>query len=193
MEWFYIVLIIILSLVLISLLPFKIGMRMYWNVGKNLGVLSFDIWGITVVCMQIEITQTAINIIRAKKKERQIQLQALSFGAIFMHHFLQAVFRYIVIREISMYVDASKKNDAFTTFLFNGAVLQLLQSIYAVLYGLKGNFISFCSVDNDIQENKCSLSNYMSIMLAPMILIVSAVWALFRTKKGIAKYGKFAR
>lgn len=192
MEWFYIVLIIVTILLLISFIPFKIGMRMYWNVGKNLGVLSFDVWGINILSMQIEITQKAINIIRTKKKERQIQIQALNFGAIFMHHFVQTVFRYLIICEISMYIDLSKKGDAFTTCIANGVAMQFLNAMYVVLYGLKGNFNSFCSVNTDIQENKCSLSNRISVMMAPLILLISAVRAFLRTKRGISKYGKFA-
>jgi len=192
MEWYYIVLIVLAGLLLLIFVPLKISMRMYWNIGKNLGVVAFSIWGVTVNCAQIEITDSAIKIIRAKRKERQIQFEALSFGAIFMHHFTQAVFRYLKIWEFSLYVDASKKNDAMSTALLNGAVLQFLYALYAVLYGLKGNFEAYCGVENNFQENKCSLSNYTSVILAPIVLIVSVVRALLRTKKGIAKYGKFA-
>lgn len=192
MEWYYIVLIVLAGLCLFGFFPLKISMLMYWNIGKNLGVVAFSIWGITINCAQIEITDSAIKIIRAKKKERQIQFEALSFGVIFMHHFTQAVFRYLKIGEFSIYVDASKKGDAMTTALLNGAVLQFLYGIYAVLYGLKGDFDAYCGVENDFQENKCSVSNYTSVMLAPLILFVSVVRALLRTKKGIAKYGKFA-
>ncbi len=193
MEWYYIVLIVLASLFLLSILPLKISLRMYWNIGKNLGVMSFTIWGVTISCVQIEITKSAINIIRAKRKERQIQFEALTFGAIFMHHFVQAVFRYLKILEISTFVDASKKDDAMATCLINGAVLQFMYQFYAVLYGLKGNFTALCGVENDFQESKCSLSNYTSVMLAPIILLVCVMRALLRTKKGIAKYGKFAR
>lgn len=193
MEWYFWVAIALLGLVILSLLPLKVGMRMYWNVGKNLGVLSIDIWGISVNSMQIEITQTAINIIKSKKKDRQIQLQALSFGAVFAHHFLQAIFRYMSIREVNMFVDLSKKNDAFAAAMMNGVVLQFLYAIFAVLYGLKGNFLTFMSVNNDIGENKCSVTNYASVMLAPVILLVCAVRAFLRTKKGIMKYERFSR
>lgn len=192
MEWYYIVLIVLAGLVLLSFVPLKISMRMYWNIGKNLGVVAFSIWGITINCAQIEITDSAIKIIRAKRKERQIQFEALSFGVIFTHHFTQAVFRYLKILEISLYVDASKKNDAMSTALLNGAILQFLYGLYAVLYGLKGHFDAYCGVENDLQENKCSLSNYTSVILAPIVIIVSVVRALLRTKKGLAKYGKFA-
>lgn len=192
MEWYCIVLTVLASLLLISFLPFKISLRTYWNIGKNMGVVSFAIWGVTISCVQIEITKTAINIIKAKRKERQIQFEALTFGAIFMHHFLQAVFRYLIILEISTFVDTSKKDDAMATCLISGVVLQFMYEIYAVLYGLKGDFRAFCSVGNDFQENKCSLSNYTSVMLAPMILLICVVRALLRTKKGIEKYGKFA-
>ncbi len=193
MEWYFWGAIAIVGLVVISLVPVKIGMRMYWNIGKNLGVLAIDVWGIGVSSMQIEITQTAINIIKSKKKDRQIQLQALSFGAIFAHHFLQAVFRYLIIREISLFVDLSKKNDAFATAMMNGVVMQFLYAAFAVLYGLKGNFVTFMSVGNDIGENKCSITNSVSVMLAPAILLVCVVRALLRTKKGIGKYEKFSR
>lgn len=193
MVWYFIVMIVLASVIVLSLFPLKITMRTYWNIGKNLGVVSFSIWGVNLYCVQIEITESAINIIRAKRKERQIQFEALTFGAIFIHHFVQAVFRYLKILEISIYTDMSKKNDAMATALINGAIVQLMYCVYAVLYGLKGNFTAYNSVGADFQENKCSLSNYTSVILVPIVLCICVVRALLRTKKGIEKYGKFAR
>lgn len=193
MEWYFIVLLVLAMLILLGFLPIRVGMNMYWNVGKNLGVLCFSIWGIVVSCMQIEITQTAINIIKSKKQERQIQLQSLSFGAIFLHHLIQAIFRYTIIREVSIFCDISKKQDAFFTALANGIALQILYSCYAVLYGLKGNFRSFVSVNNNILQNKICLADSVSIFVSPAILLVSVVRAFLRTKRGIGKYERYAK
>ncbi len=178
---------------MLALLPIKMGLKMYWNLGKNLGVVCLEIWGLAILSVQIEITETAINIIRAKRKERQIQLQALSFGAVFVHHFVNTVFRYINVREISIFTDIAKRGDAFFTSIINGIILQFLQGFYAIILGLKGNLTAYCSVNMEFGEDKASVSDYICVKLAPIILVVCVVRAFLRTKKGIAKYGKYAK
>lgn len=188
MQWIYIVLMILLGIVILSVIPMRLNVSMYWNIGYNLGVVAISIWGITVSCFQIEITKSAINIIRSKGKDRALNFEAISQNAVFMNFFLMSIFRYISIREISIFLETGKSNDACFTNILNGFLLQLLYNFYAVLFSIKGDFRSYMSVDGRVDTNKLSLTGTVSIVCCPIVLLFSLVRALFRIKRMVKVY-----
>ena len=193
MQWYYIVLLVLMALLVLSLIPWRIGFSMYINVGQNLGVVAFTLWGVTITCFQLEITESAINIIKRKGKEKQIKFDTLDKDAIFAHYFLVSAFRYIIIRELSIFVEFGKQNDAAFSCLGCGTVLQFLYCFYAVLFGAKGPMCAYMSVDPKVEENKLTFANKITIFCAPIVVLFSILRAIKRVKRTVDIYERITR
>ena len=188
MEWYFIVVLVLCILFLLSLIPLKVNFRTYWDILGNLGVVSITIFRVPVYVFQVQITKNAINIIKSKGKEKSVPLSQLHHNAVFTHLFLVAVFRYLVISEVSIFVQSGKKNDATTTALVNGFLLQALYAFYAILSTKKPSFKSYMSVDNVLDKNKFSFSGFIGVWCAPIVLLLSAARAVIRIKRMVNYY-----
>lgn len=192
MQWYLILVLIMIILLFISFLPLFMSCRIYFNAKQNLGVILISLWGIPISCFQIEIKKTAITIIK-RKKEKQIQLKIIDEKAIFMQNFITCVFRYIKINEISIFVEAGKVNDACFTSLLNGTILNFIFCLYGMLYTLKRDFKAYISADSNTASNELKFATYCSVVVTPIMFIVSYIRAKLRTKRTVKVYENFGR
>ena len=192
MQWYLIVILISVILLIILVLPLFLSCRIYFNVKQNLGVILLSIWGIPITCFQIEIRKSAITIIK-RKKEKQIQLKIIDEKAIFMENFITCVFRYIKIREISIFVEAGKKDDACATSLINGTILNFIYCLYGMLYTLKRDFKAYISTDSNTTSNEMKFATYASVVVTPLMFVISYIRAKLRTKRTVKVYENFGR
>ncbi|MBO5102690.1 MAG: hypothetical protein J6C13_01190 [Clostridia bacterium] len=191
MEWYFVLLIVLAILIVLLILPLFLSCRMYFNVKQNLGVVLISLWGITLSCFQIEFKKTAIKIIKSRGKDKEIQINLIDEKAIFLEHFVNTVFRYIKINEVSVFFEAGKKDDACTSSLINGAFLNFIHCVYSMLFTLKGEFRAYISTDADTTTNTIKLTLFTNIFVTPFMFLISFIRAKLRTKRTVKVYERF--
>ena len=181
MQWYYILLIIVLILLFISLLPLFVQLRFYINALENLGAVTLLIMFIPVSTMQFSLTKKSIKIMK-KKKESEIDYKSIK--ALFLMHFFLAVFNRIKIVEIYLRTYLGLKNSAMTTAMINGVMITLVHVLNISLFNKKGAFISNYVCDKSFQENQCQFSGYLYFFILPINILFACFYAI---KKVIEK------
>ncbi len=172
---------------MIAFIPWRVGFKMFVSVKDNLGVVMLSIFGVKIICFQVEIVDTTINIIKHKGKERQIEIKSLDKSALIFHYFLLAVYRYIAIRELSLFVDFGKRADPKLTYLVCGGANSVLYSFYAGLFSTKGVARAYFGAEPE-EEDKLAISSDITIMCAPVILLKSMLGAIKKVKRMVKVY-----
>ncbi len=193
MDWYIYGLIIIMVIAFLSCLPIFCQVRFYVNALHNLGAVSFSIFGIRLVCFQLELHPDSINIIRWRKKDKEIPLSSIDKGAIFLQFFLQKVLNWTSIRQFSIFFGVGKENDAFLPNMAGGIFLTIMSALVAYLFNLRGEFPCYLGVDSDCEHSEIKISGYISFALVPLSLIFSVLSALCKTKKVVNVYERILR
>ena len=191
MQWFLIVLICILALLLLLFLPVSFGFRVYFNILKNLGVIEFSCFGIPISCFQASIHELAIDIIKPKGKQKRVVISLVDKTAIFINHFITTLFRYININELSIFCDVGKKDDAFVASMIGGGVQNFIYSLYALMYSIKKRFRAYTLLDFSTQTSQLKFSSYIRVTTSLFFVLVSLIRAKLRTNRTVNVYEEF--
>ena len=193
MEWYYIVLLIFAIIIFILCLPMWWQARVYINAITNLGVIAISIFGIPIICFQIELQNQTINIIRIKKEDKQVPINIIDKGAIFANYFIERTLNLMWILQFSIFFGAGITNDAFKPALLNGAFLILANTITGWLFTKRGEFPCYLGLDSDSAKDELKVSGYISLVVMPISIIISLIVALYRTKKVVKNYERILR
>ena len=133
MQWYFIVLIVLSIVVFLAVLPIFFSANVYFNVKENLGVVLITLWGITISCFQVQVQKTAITIIKRKGKDKEVPIKLIDENMIFADYFTKTIFRFIIIRQISIFFTIGKQNDAFVPSVVGGTILEILYGMFGAL------------------------------------------------------------
>lgn len=193
MQWYFIVLITLSSVTVLLLLPLVIKSTIYLNAKENLGVVMVSLWGIPVVCFQVKLQKAAITIIKRRGEEKEVPLKVLDPNVIFAEYFAKAIFRFIVITNLSAFMTVAKRNDAFVPSLAGGAFLNAMYMFFAFLYTKKGEVPAFLGVDTASDKDELSLLVHGGIIITPLVIIAGALRAKKLTKRWFSWYERLCR
>ena len=188
MEWYWIVSIVLGGILLIMILPIWIQLRMYINVEYNIGAIAISVFGIKVICFQAELSELGIKIMRSKKDDKEIKFSVVDESVIFIKNMLHKTLRMISINRLEMYYDVGKQNDAFKTSMRAGSVIVLSNIILSWLYTKRGIFPASINTEEDVKEDKLTMSAYTSIVVMPLTIVYAYILAKLKTKKVVKIY-----
>lgn len=173
-------LVVILIIMFLLLLPIFVQLRIYINVTKNTGVMALSVFGIKIVCNQLEVRDAKINII-GKKKDRQIDPSSVDFkfASKFVYYFILK----ILITKFALFCDVYKKDDAFAPCVLRGCWQTIVGIMLAILYTKKGVFNTVVDGEIGWHKNKIVLSVYIGIIFNVVMLIVSYIQAKTKLKR----------
>ena len=191
MQWFFIVLICVISIVVLLLVPIVFSFRIYFNVLKNTGTIKIKIFGIPITTFQVAIHELAIYIIKPKGKQRKIPISLVDETAIFINHFVTTFFRYIRIVECDIFANVGKSNDAYHTAMFGAWMQNILYSFFAMLITIKRVHKTQCDIDYTHENSELKLSSYIRLSSCFLFIIISLIRAKFRTNRTVNVYENF--
>lgn len=171
-----------------ALVPFWIQMRLYINIEQNIGAVSISVFGIKLVCFQVELSELGIKIIRSKKEDKEIKFSVIDESAIFLEQMIHKSLRMISIIKMEMYYDVGKENDAFHSSMRGGVILGLSNMALSWLYTKRGIFPAYIGVDESTAEDKLTISMYISVVVMPLVIIYAYILSKTKTKKVVKLY-----
>lgn len=193
MQWYFIVLIVLASLAILMLLPLFMSANLYLNIKENLGVVVLTLWGIPLICFQVRLQKTAITIIKRRGEEKQVPLKIYDPKVVFFEYFAKVIFRYIIIRNLSVFLTVAKKNDAFVSSLAGGVFLNTMYCFLAGIYTKKGEIPAYIGVNTQSDEDEFKVVFHTSVVLNLLIILAGAIRAKRLTKRWFKVYERFSR
>lgn len=193
MQWYFIVLIVLLILVVIAVLPIFFSANIYFNAKENLGVVLITLWGITSSCFQLQLQKTAITIIKRKGKEKEVPIKLIDEKMIFGELFLKSIFRFIIINQISVFFTVGKENDAFFPSIIGGTVLDFLYCVFGALYTKKGEILTYIDVETLTDVNQLKLTAKTNLLITPIVILAGYLRAKRLTKRMVKLYERLSR
>ena len=193
MQWYLIVLIVFLIVVFLAVLPIFFSANVYFNVKENLGVVLITLWGITISCFQVQVQKTAITIIKRKGKDKEVPIKLIDENMIFADYFTKTIFRFIIIRQISIFFTIGKQNDAFVPSVVGGTILEMLYGMFGALFTKKGEIPTYIDVETMTDENQLKLTAKINLLITPLIILAGYLRAKRLTKRTVKLYEKFSR
>ncbi|MBR7091501.1 MAG: hypothetical protein IKC79_03535 [Clostridia bacterium] len=190
MEWYWILSIVLGSIVVLTLIPFWIQMRLYVNIEYNIAAVSISVFGVSVVCFQAELNELGIKIMRNKGKDKEIKFSAIDESAIMLQQMLHKSMRMISVQKLELYYDVGKQGDAYKTSMYGGVVNTITNIMIAWLYTKRGIFPAYIGIDENTKEDKMAVSMYLSVVVMPIVIILAFVLAKIKTKKVVALYAR---
>ena len=149
MEWYWILSIVLGSIVMLTLIPFWIQMRLYVNIEYNIAAVSISVFGVSVVCFQAELNELGIKIMRNKGKDKEIKFSAIDDSAIMLQQMLHKSMRMISVQKLELYYDVGKQGDAYKTSMYGGVVNTITNIMIAWLYTKRGIFPAYIGIDEN--------------------------------------------
>ena len=180
-------LIVILIFALIMLLPIFVQIRLYINALNNIGVIAISVFGIKIICLQLEISGGKINII-GKKKDRQIDPNSVDVK--FVNKFVYYLVLKIKITNLAIFFDVSKQSDAFLPCVLRGLTQSLIGMVLGILYTKKGVFNTSVGGDVKWDRDKVVLSMYVGMVFNLAMIITALIQAKIKTKRRAEVYAK---
>lgn len=181
MEWYFILLIVVLILALILFFPLFLQMRFYVNILENFGAMSVTLLRIIpIYTIQFEIRKNAINIITQKEEEKEVEF--FSENTFFFLVFLRNLLQKLTLLEVSLFCLVGRKNNAMETAMLNGTLINIVHILFAIIHTKKGDFLSHFVCDVDYEDNALKFSGYHSIFIFP----VTVIWCLIKAKFMVA-------
>lgn len=180
-------LIVILIFALITLLPIFVQIRLYINALNNIGVIAISVFGIKIICHQLEISGGKINII-GKKKDRQIDPNSVDVK--FVNKFVYYLVLKIKITNLAIFFDVSKQSDAFLPCVLRGLTQSLIGMVLGILYTKKGVFNTSVGGDVKWDRDKVVLSMYVGMVFNLAMIITALIQAKIKTKRTGEVYAK---
>ncbi len=193
MQWYFIVLIVLSIVVFLAVLPIFFSANVYFNVKENLGVVLITLWGITISCFQVQVQKTAITIIKRKGKDKEVPIKLIDENMIFADYFTKTIFRFIIIRQISIFFTIGKQNDAFVPSVVGGTILEMLYGMFGALFTKKGEIPTYIDVETMTDENQLKLTAKINLLITPLIILAGYLRAKRLTKRTVKLYEKFSR
>lgn len=193
MQWYLIVLIVLSIVVFLAVLPIFFSANVYFNVKENLGVVLITLWGITISCFQVQVQKTAITIIKRKGKDKEVPIKLIDENMIFADYFTKTIFRFIIIRQISIFFTIGKQNDAFVPSVVGGTILEMLYGMFGALFTKKGEIPTYIDVETMTDENQLKLTAKINLLITPLIILAGYLRAKRLTKRTVKLYEKFSR
>lgn len=193
MQWYFIVLIVLSIVVFLAVLPIFFSANVYFNVKENLGVVLITLWGITISCFQVQVQKTAITIIKRKGKDKEVPIKLIDENMIFADYFTKTIFRFIIIRQISIFFTIGKQNDAFVPSVVGGTILEMLYGMFGALFTKKGEIPTYIDVETMNDENQLKLTAKINLLITPLIILAGYLRAKRLTKRTVKLYEKFSR
>ncbi len=193
MQWYFIVLIVLSIVVFLAVLPIFFSANVYFNVKENLGVVLITLWGITISCFQVQVQKTAITIIKRKGKDKEVPIKLIDENMIFADYFTKMIFRFIIIRQISIFFTIGKQNDAFVPSVVGGTILEMLYGMFGALFTKKGEIPTYIDVETMTDENQLKLTAKINLLITPLIILAGYLRAKRLTKRTVKLYEKFSR
>ena len=191
MQWYFIVLIVLSIVVFLAVLPIFFSANVYFNVKENLGVVLITLWGITISCFQVQVQKTAITIIKRKGKDKEVPIKLIDENMIFADYFTKTIFRFIIIRQISIFFTIGKQNDAFVPSVVGGTILEMLYGMFGALFTKKGEIPTYIDVETMTDENQLKLTAKINLLITPLIILAGYLRAKRLTKRTVKLYEKF--
>ena len=193
MQWYFIVLIVLSIVVFWAVLPIFFSANVYFNVKENLGVVLITLWGITISCFQVQVQKTAITIIKRKGKDKEVPIKLIDENMIFADYFTKTIFRFIIIRQISIFFTIGKQNDAFVPSVVGGTILEMLYGMFGALFTKKGEIPTYIDVETMTDKNQLKLTAKINLLITPLIILAGYLRAKRLTKRTVKLYEKFSR
>lgn len=183
MEWYFILLIIFLAVMLVLFFPLFIQTRFYVNVLKNVGAISVTLlWIIPIVCFRFKLTKNSVKLIKKNQKEKEMKF--FSAKSVFMLNFMSNFFKRLKLFELSFFSYCGKKNNAMETAFLNGYFLTFVHFLFVFIHNNKGEFVSHLVCDKDFENDELKISGYNSIFVFPLQILICLICAfVFLMKK----------
>ncbi len=193
MQWYYVVLIVLSVVTFLLLLPIFFGANVYFNMKENLGVVMLTFWGIPIICFQVQVKKAVIMIIKRKGKEKEVPIKLIDPQMIFGEFFVKSIFKFLIIRQINVFVTVGKENDAFVPSMIGGSVLDFLYAVLGVLFTKKGEIKTYIDVETDTTENQLKATLKTNVVITPLVIIAGLCRARRLTKRMVRLYERLSR
>lgn len=151
------------------------------------------LWGLPLICFQVKLQKTAITIIKRRGKEKQVPLRVYDPNVIFAEYIAKAIFRFIIITDISVFLTVAKRDNAFVPSIAGGAFLNTMYALFAVLYTKKGEIPAYIGVDTESDKDDLKLLVHGGIVITPIVILAGALRARKLTKRWFKWYERMSR
>ena len=177
--------IIVAVVVFLFFVPLKFTFMFYINLLHNKGAIVLNMWGIHLLAEKFLISDGEITARNKRNKETKIELTKEDKKLIFLNLFINSIIRKIVLRDTYICAEVGKKDNAMATAVISGAVLFMIDLIFAQIFSRKAG--SYHTVDNDALfcQNKLSLSVEVVFSITLFDALFSFVKSLLKAHKRI--------
>ncbi len=183
-----IILFVLAILLILLFMPIFVQLRVYFNAVKNLGVVAVSVFGIKLICVQIEFNKDKINVM-SLKKDRQLSIDPSNQQVQFMNNVMYQLFLRIKIVKLAVFCDVGKQQDAFLPAMLKGGVEMLFYVLLSFCYTKKGVFDTVVGGKMSSQKDELVVSVYLHIVFNIFVITLSLVRAKQKVNKG-ASYAK---
>lgn len=171
--------------VFLFFVPLKFTFMFYINLLRNKGALVLNMWGIHLLAEKFLISDGEITARNKRNRETKIELSKEDKKLIFLNLFINAIVRKIVLNDTYICAEVGKKDDAMATAVISGAVLFVIDLIFAQVFSRKAG--SCHTVDNETLfcQNKLSLCVEIVFQITLFDALFCFVKSLLKARKRI--------
>lgn len=149
-------------------------------------------FGLHLVEEKFLISDGEIKSKNKRNKEKKIELTAEDKSLIFINLFVNALVRKTVLSETYICAEVGKKDDAMQTAIISGAILFLVDLVFAQIFSRKSGSVH--SVDNETLfcQNKLTMCSEIVFYVTFFDVIFCFVKSLLKTRKRLKEMSKSA-
>lgn len=177
--------IIVAVVLFLFFIPLKFSFMFYVNLLHNKGAIVLNLWGIHLLAEKFLISDGEITARNKRNRETKIELSKEDKKLIFINLFVNSIIRKIVLADTYICFEVGKKDNAMATAVISGAVLFVIDLIFAQVFSRKAG--SYHAVDNETLfcQNKLSLCAEIVFSITLFDVLFSFVKSLLKAHKRI--------
>lgn len=187
-NYMLVALIIIFIVILILFIPFKLKVKLSYDILKNKGTISITLMVFRVFLGEFKILGKKLMMTYAKDKYHEVDINGIKNSSNFMDNFVINILKNIKVNTFKIYANIGYKYDAFLTAMLVSGINIFIQIAISQFLNRKPLAKVITSIFPNFCDTKLFFAISSSVSLNLYLIIMCAIIALFKIKKGVKSY-----